>query len=102
MICQGFFGKSDWEEFYPHPKSMCRPSPALSALRLGRGIRYNYLGAEFVNMYKKDDWTPLRSEFEPFTFNDYGSKVPLAIHEVGLPGPSNFGHHLAHTWLIGE
>merc|ERR1719316_718761 len=45
--------------------------------------QYNYMGAEFVNMYKKGDWTPLRCEFEPFTFNDYGSKVPLKDARTG-------------------
>ena len=29
-------------------------------------------------MYPKDSWTNVTNEYEPFTFNEYGAKIPLA------------------------
>jgi hypothetical protein len=34
-------------------------------------------GGEWVKMYEKDSWTNITNEYEPYTFNDFGSKVPL-------------------------
>jgi hypothetical protein len=36
------------------------------------------MGAEWVQLFPKDSWENTTNEYEPFTFNDYGSKVPLA------------------------
>jgi hypothetical protein len=35
------------------------------------------LGAEWVQLFPKDSWENTTSEYEPFTFNSYGAKVPL-------------------------
>jgi len=34
-------------------------------------------GGEWVQLFPKDSWQNTTNEYEPFTFNDYGSKVPL-------------------------
>jgi len=34
-------------------------------------------GGEWVKMYPKDSWTNITNEYEPYSFNDFGSKVPL-------------------------
>merc|ERR1719364_507885 len=34
-------------------------------------------GGEWVQLFPKDSWENTTNEYEPFTFNDYGSKVPL-------------------------
>merc|ERR1719305_244948 len=34
-------------------------------------------GAEWVQLFPKDSWENTTNEYEPFTFNDYGAKVPL-------------------------
>jgi hypothetical protein len=34
-------------------------------------------GAEWVKAYEKDSWTNVTNEYEPYTFNDFGSKIPL-------------------------
>jgi hypothetical protein len=34
-------------------------------------------GGEWVKSYPKDSWSNETNEYEPYTFNDYGSKIPL-------------------------
>jgi len=34
-------------------------------------------GAEWVQLFPKDSWLNVTNEYEPFSFNDYGAKVPL-------------------------
>jgi len=34
-------------------------------------------GGEWVQMFPKDSWTNITNEYEPYSFNDFGSKVPL-------------------------
>jgi hypothetical protein len=34
-------------------------------------------GAEWVKAYEKDSWMNVTNEYEPYTFNDFGSKIPL-------------------------
>jgi len=34
-------------------------------------------GGEWVKAYEKDSWKNITNEYEPFTFNDYGTKIPL-------------------------
>jgi len=38
---------------------------------------YTAFGAEWIQMFPKDSWANVTNEYEPFTFNDYGSKIPL-------------------------
>ena len=35
-------------------------------------------GGEWVKLFPKDSWANTTNEYEPFTFNSYGSKIPLA------------------------
>jgi hypothetical protein len=35
-------------------------------------------GAEWVKLFEKDSWKNVTSETEPFTFNEYGAKIPIA------------------------
>jgi hypothetical protein len=35
-------------------------------------------GGEWVQLFPKDSWENVTNEYEPFTFNDYGAKIPLA------------------------
>jgi len=35
-------------------------------------------GGEWVQMFPKDSWTNVTNEYEPFSFNEYGAKIPLA------------------------
>ena len=32
-----------------------------------------------MQAFPKDSWENITNEYEPYTFNDYGSKIPLAI-----------------------
>jgi hypothetical protein len=34
-------------------------------------------GGEWVKLFKKDSWVNVTNEYEPFTFNSFGAKVPL-------------------------
>merc|ERR1719387_3182487 len=35
-------------------------------------------GGEWISLYPKDSWMNLTTEFEPFSFNSYGAKIPIA------------------------
>jgi hypothetical protein len=47
-------------------------------LTVSRPSSFTAFGAEWVQMFPKDSWTNVTSEYEPFTFNEYGAKIPLA------------------------
>ena len=34
-------------------------------------------GGEWIQAFPKDSWANVTNEYEPYTFNDYGSKIPL-------------------------
>merc|ERR1719311_890343 len=34
-------------------------------------------GGEWVQLFPKDSWENTTNEYEPFTFNHYGAKIPL-------------------------
>ena len=34
-------------------------------------------GGEWVQLFKKDSWVNVTNEYEPFTFNSFGAKLPL-------------------------
>ena len=34
-------------------------------------------GGEWVQLFPKDSWENVTNEYEPFTFNHYGAKIPL-------------------------
>jgi hypothetical protein len=34
-------------------------------------------GGEWVQLFPKDSWENVTNEYEPYTFNDYGAKIPL-------------------------
>ena len=33
-------------------------------------------GGEWIQAFPKDSWANVTNEYEPYTFNDYGSKIP--------------------------
>jgi hypothetical protein len=35
-------------------------------------------GAEWVQLFPKDSWSNVTNEFEPFSFNEFGAKIPLS------------------------
>jgi len=47
-------------------------------LTVTRPASYTEFGAEWVQMFPKDSWTNVTNEYEPFSFNEYGAKIPLA------------------------
>merc|ERR1719375_244455 len=47
-------------------------------LTVSRPASFTEFGGEWVQMYPKDSWTNVTNEYEPFTFNEYGAKIPLA------------------------
>jgi hypothetical protein len=47
-------------------------------LTVSRPASFTEFGGEWVQMYPKDSWTNVTNEYEPFIFNDYGAKIPLA------------------------
>jgi hypothetical protein len=46
-------------------------------------------GAEWVQLFPKDSWANTTNEYEPFTFNEYGAKIPLPEFRPTTNGLAN-------------
>jgi hypothetical protein len=46
-------------------------------LTVSRPASFTEFGGEWVQMFPKDSWTNVTNEYEPFSFNEYGAKIPL-------------------------
>merc|ERR1719456_1054541 len=46
-------------------------------IKVTRPSEITEFGAEWVKAYEKDSWKNETNEYEPYTFNDFGSKIPL-------------------------
>jgi len=46
-------------------------------IKVTRPSEITEFGGEWVKAYEKDSWENVTNEYEPFTFNDFGSKIPL-------------------------
>merc|ERR1719337_26490 len=46
-------------------------------IKVKRPSEITEFGGEWVKAYEKDSWENVTNEYEPFTFNDFGSKIPL-------------------------
>jgi hypothetical protein len=44
---------------------------------VNRPANLTEFGGEWVQLFKKDSWENVTNEYEPFTFNDFGAKIPL-------------------------
>jgi len=51
-------------------------------------------GAEWVKLFEKDSWKNETNEYEPYTFNEYGAKIPIAYQGDDSRSPS---HGLSST-----
>jgi len=47
-------------------------------LTVTRPASLTEFGGEWVQMFPKDSWTNVTNEYEPYDFNDFGAKIPLA------------------------
>jgi hypothetical protein len=45
---------------------------------ISRPAAFSAFGAEWVQLFPKDSWENVTNEYEPFSFNAYGAKIPLA------------------------
>jgi hypothetical protein len=46
-------------------------------MTVSRPASLTAFGAEWVQLFPKDSWSNTTNEYEPFTFNEYGAKIPL-------------------------
>merc|ERR1719316_233889 len=46
-------------------------------MSVSRPASLTSFGAEWVQLFPKDSWENTTNEYEPFTFNEYGAKIPL-------------------------
>jgi len=46
-------------------------------MSVSRPASLTAFGAEWVQLFPKDSWENTTNEYEPFTFNEYGAKIPL-------------------------
>jgi hypothetical protein len=47
-------------------------------LTITRPAALTEFGGEWVQMFPKDSWSNVTNEYEPYSFNEYGAKIPLA------------------------
>ena len=57
----------------------CKQVEALKTVKMTvtRPASMTSFGAEWVQLFPKDSWANVTNEYEPFTFNEYGAKIPL-------------------------
>jgi hypothetical protein len=67
-------GKSDGRYVLSCPQEAGKKTVQLT---VSRPASLSAFGAEWVQMFPKDSWTNVTNEYEPFTFNSYGAKIPL-------------------------
>ena len=46
-------------------------------MKISRPAALTAFGGEWVQLFPKDSWENTTNEYEPFTFNMYGAKIPL-------------------------
>merc|ERR1719506_3614021 len=46
-------------------------------MSVSRPASLTAFGGEWVQLFPKDSWENTTNEYEPFTFNEYGAKIPL-------------------------
>ena len=46
-------------------------------MKVTRPADLTAFGGEWVQLFPKDSWENTTNEYEPFTFNDFGAKIPL-------------------------
>ena len=72
-------------------------------VQVSRPADMTEFGAEWVKAYEKDSWTNVTNEYEPYTFNDFGSKIPLQEFRSwsSAPRPSNDSPlYIAHHQMV--
>jgi len=57
----------------------CKQTSGLKTVKMTvtRPAALTAFGAEWVQLFPKDSWANVTNEYEPFTFNEYGAKIPL-------------------------
>merc|ERR1719478_1308831 len=58
-------------------------------MSVSRPASLTSFGAEWVQLFPKDSWENTTNEYEPFTFNEYGAKVPLPEFRATTTGLTN-------------
>jgi hypothetical protein len=74
------FGGLWWTQI-DHRYILGCPNPlGMKTLRITvkRPTGISSFGGEWISLYPKDSWLNLTTEFEPYTFNSYGAKIPIA------------------------
>jgi hypothetical protein len=57
----------------------CKQVAGLKTVKMtiSRPASMTAFGGEWVQLFPKDSWANVTNEYEPFTFNDFGAKIPL-------------------------
>jgi hypothetical protein len=57
----------------------CKQAAGLKTVKMTvtRPADMTAFGAEWVQLFPKDSWANVTNEYEPFTFNEFGAKIPL-------------------------
>jgi hypothetical protein len=76
----GTYGDLTWTEIDHRYVLGCPQMKDVKTLRftVTRPRELSAFGGEWISLYPKDSWMNLTNEFEPFSFNLYGAKIPLS------------------------
>jgi hypothetical protein len=68
------YEKSNGRYFLP-----CKQAAGEKTIKITvfRDASLTEFGGEWVKLYEKDSWKNVTNEYEPYTFNDFGTKIPL-------------------------
>jgi len=55
-------------------------------MTVSRPAALTAFGGEWVQLFPKDSWENTTNEYEPFTFNEYGAKIPLPLFRPTTTG----------------
>merc|ERR1719473_500162 len=69
----------------------CKQAEDLKTVKMTvtRPASLTAFGAEWVQLFPKDSWANVTNEYEPFTFNEYGAKIPLPEFRPTTTGLTN-------------
>jgi hypothetical protein len=69
---------------------------------ISRPAEWTAFGAEWVQLFPKDSWFNATNEYEPFSFNEFGAKIPLPEFRPTSNGLANDASNMPELHVFME
>jgi hypothetical protein len=76
LPCKQYGGSGAYPSGFDGPRGWAAPQKTIR-VTITRPADLTEFGGEWVQSFPKDSWANETNEYEPYTFNDFGSKIPL-------------------------